>query len=335
MNQRRRGEMFHAAVAITALLSAGLCLAAQPAALAQSSYPSRAIKLVVGFPAGTSVDTLARLVADKLQPALGQPIVVENVAGAAGNIAADRVSKSEPDGHTLLMAGNAVIVINQSVYEKLPYDPIKDFLPISQIAVTPNVLVVHPGLAATTTQELVALARSQPDGLTYAHAGIGISQHLAGELFNKMAGIATRPVAYRGGNMMFPDLVAGRVNFCFCSIVTSMPLVREGKLRALAVTSLQRWPSVAELPTMVESGFPGFDATAWFGLMAPAGTPASIIDRLHRETVGALAAPDLRKTLDELGMGAIGNSPAEFTAAIRQEVPYWQKIIKEIGLKQQ
>lgn len=299
--------------------------------VAQDAYPSKPVKIIVGFPSGSVADVLARLVADKLQ--LGQPVVVEGMTGAAGNIAADHVAKAKPDGHTLLLAGNASVVVNQSLYEKLPYDPEKDLAPISQLAVTPNVLVVHSDSPVKTVEDLVALARTKPDRLTYAHAGIGISQHLGAELFKQMARVDIRGVGYRGGPAMFSDLLAGRVDICFCNVVTALPQVNEGKLRALAITSSQRSPLAPNLPTMAESGFPGFEATAWFGLMAPAGTPASIIETLHRETARALANPDLRKAFGALGMIAIGNSPTEFSAAIKAEVPYWNKLIKTMGLK--
>jgi tripartite-type tricarboxylate transporter receptor subunit TctC len=300
---------------------------------ADGPYPDRTIKIVVGLPPGGAPDTTARMLAEKLQSAWGKPVVVENVAGAAGNIAADRVAKSAPDGYTLLLAGNASIVVNLNLYEKLPYDPVKDLVAISQVSMTPNVLAVPPDLPAKSVAELVAMARAQPDGLTYGHGGVGISQHLAGELFKHMGGLVIRPVGYRGAPAVMPDLMAGRISLCFCNITNVLPLARDGKLRALAVTSLKRSPAAPELPTMQEAGFAGFDATAWFGLMAPAGTPAAIVEKLHRQTVQALAAEDVRAKFDALGMEPIGNSPAEFAAVIRTEIPYWEKIIKVVGLK--
>ena len=319
----------------TAVLAVAAMSLAPQMCFAQAAYPDRTIKLVIGFPAGTSVDVLARLMADKLRADLGQAVVVENLLGAGGNISADRVAKSEPDGYTLLLTGNAAIVVNKSVYEKLPYDPVRDLMPISQIAVTPNVLVVHPDMAVKTTQQLVAFSRSRPNELTYAHAGVGISQHLAGELFKTMAGLDIRPIGYRSATAIYPDLLERRVDMCFCNIVTAMPLVAEGKLRALAVTSLQRWPTAPDLPTVSEAGFPGFDATAWFGLMAPRGTPGTIIDRLHRAAANALMSPGIHKSMTDLGMGMIGNSPAEFAAVIQREIPFWRNLVREIGLTPQ
>jgi tripartite-type tricarboxylate transporter receptor subunit TctC len=323
-----------ATLAVTLMLSGSIVLTTPtPDALAQAPYPSRAIKLVVGFPAGTTPDTLARLVADGVQASLGQPIVVENSVGAGGNIAADRVAKAEPDGYTLLMAGNAALVVNQSLYAKLPFDPAKDFAVISQIAITPNVLVVHPDVPANTVQDLVAIAKAKPDDLAYAHVGLGTSQHLAAELFKNAAGVSMRGVAYRGGNTSLPDLIAGRVQVCFCNIATSIPLVKDGKLRALAVTSPTRSPIAPELPTMQEAGFPGFAADAWFGLVAPAGTPETVIARLHAELTKHLGEPALRKTMTELGMVPVANSPSEFAGAVAQESAYWASAIQRMGLR--
>lgn len=325
-----------ATLAVTLMLSGSLVLTTPTSgALAQAPYPSRAVKIVVGFPAGTTPDTLARLVADGLQASLGQPIIVENSSGAGGNIAADRVAKAEPDGYTLLMAGNAALVVNQSLYEKLPFDPAKDFAPVSQVAITPNVLVVHPDVPAKTVQELVAVAKARPDDFAYAHIGLGTSQHLAAELFKSAAGVNIRGVGYRGGNTSLPDLIAGRVQICFCNIATSIPLVKEGKLRALAVTSPTRSPIAPELPTMQEAGFPGFAADAWFGIVAPAGTPTTVIARLHAELAKCLSEPPLRKTMTELGMVPVANSPGEFAGAVAQESAYWASAIQRMGLKVQ
>ena len=251
-------------------------------AVADANYPDKAVKIIVGLPPGGAPDTTARLLAEKFQDAWGRPVVVENVAGAAGNIAADRVAKSAPDGYTLLLAGNASIVVNLNLYEKLAYDPVQDLVPISLATMTPNILAVHPDVPAKSVAELAEFARAKPDVLTYGHGGVGISQHLAGELFKHMGGLAVQGVSYRGAPAIMPDLLAGRLSYCFCNITNVLPLAQEGKLRALAVTSLKRSPSAPDLPTMAEFGFPGFDATAWFGLMAPAGTPPAIVRETSR-----------------------------------------------------
>jgi tripartite-type tricarboxylate transporter receptor subunit TctC len=307
-------------------------LALFSAASAQT-YPDKPIRLLVGFAAGGPADITARLIGDRLAEVWGQPVIVENVTGAAGNLATDRVAKSAPDGYTLLAAASATIVTNPSLYQKLPFDPVKDLAPITQACYTPNILAVHPDLPARSVQELVAYARQNPGTLTFGSAGAGTSQHLAGELFRTMAGIDIQHVPYRGIAAVMPDLIAGRLTMAFGNISAVLPLVRDGKLRALAVTSTRRYAAVPELPTMIEEGFAGFDSTAWFGLMAPAGTPPDLIEKLHRESVRILALPDVRKRFEDLGIEVIGNTPAEFAAVIRSETPHWAKVIRDAGIK--
>ena len=307
-----------------------LLIVGSPAA--QTTYPEKPIRMVVGFPPGSQPDTVARLLGQKLAEALGKSIVVDNAMGAAGNIAADRVAKAAPDGYTLGQLSQAQLVVNPSLY-KLPYDPVKDFTPISQIIVTPFVLVVHNAVAAKSVKELVALAKAQPGALTFASAGSGSAHHMAAELFKSIANLDIRHIPYKGGPAAIPDLLGGRVMIMFGPIQTVMPVVREGKLRALAVTSLRGSPAVPELPTIAESGYPGFEFRVWYGLLAPARTPAVIVRKLHLETVKALALPDLRARLADLGMESIGNSPDEFAAAIKSEIPKWAKVIKEAGIK--
>jgi tripartite-type tricarboxylate transporter receptor subunit TctC len=217
--------------------------------------------------------------------------------------------------------------------DKLGFDPVKDFAPITQVFVGANVLVVPATSSIKSLAELVDAARAQPGKLTYAHAGAGTSQHLGAELFKAVAGLDIQPIAYRGTTALLPDLLAGRVSLSFGNIVNMLPLVREGKLRAFAVTSIRRSAVAPELPTMAESGYPGFEAVPWFGLMAPAGTPAPVIERLHRETVRALAAPDVRKKLNDLGLDVLGGTPREFAAAIEREIPIWAGVIKQAGIK--
>src|SRR6266446_883934 len=283
-------------------------------ALAQAGYPEQTVRILVGFSPGVAPDVTARLLADKLSAAWSKPVVVENVTGAGGNIAVARVAKAPPDGYVLGMNGNGSLVFSPSIYDKLSFDPIRDFAPISQIFVGANVLVVPNDVPAKTLPELVALARAQPGALTYAHAGAGTSQHLAAELFKFIARIDLRPVAYRGTTALLPDLLAGRVSLSFANVSNVMPLVREGKLRAFAVTSVKRSAVAPDLPTMAESGYPGFEAVPWFGLMAPAGTPGAVIDKVHRDTVRILALPEVRKRLTDLGLDLIGGSPAELAA---------------------
>jgi len=300
---------------------------------AAQDYPDRPIRLLVGFAAGGPADVMARLVGDKLAEVWGKPVIVENITGGAGNVAADRVAKAAPDGYTLMAAASATIVTNPSLYPKLGFDPVKDFAPITQAVYTPNLLAVPAGLPVNSVAQLVAYARAQPGKVTFGSAGVGTSQHLAGELFKTMAGIDITHVPYRGIAAVMPDLLAGRISMVFGNITAVLPLVRDGRLRALAVTSPRRWASVPDLPTMIEVGYKDFDSTAWFGLMAPAGTPQPIIDRIHQEAVRILARPDIRKRFDEIGMEAIGNTPAEFAAVIAAETPQWAKVIKDAGVK--
>jgi tripartite-type tricarboxylate transporter receptor subunit TctC len=231
------------------------------------------------------------------------------------------------------MIGNGSLVFSPSLYDKLSFDPIKDFAPITQVFVGANVLVVPLETPARSLPELVALARAQSGKLSYAHAGAGTSQHLAAELFKSMLGVDIQPVAYRGTTALLPDLLAGRVSMSFGNIVNVLPLVREGKLRGFAVTSAKRSAIAPDLPTMAESGYPGFEAVPWFGLMTPAGTPSAIIDRLHRDTVKVLSLPDVRKRFNDLGLDVLGGTPAEFAAAIERETPQWGRIIRQAGIK--
>jgi len=314
-------------------LSIAVLLLLVSPSFAQANYPEQIVRILVGFPAGTAPDVAARVVADRLTLSFGKPVVVENISGANGNIACDRVAKSPPDGYTLVMCGNGSLVIAPSLYDKLPYDPVKDFVPISRVFVATNILVVHPDVAAKSLPELVALARATPGELTYGHTGIGSSQHLASELFKSMAKLSIQPIAYRGSTAVLPDLLAGRITMSFSNIVNVAPLVKEGKLRAFAVSSSKRSALVPDLPTMAESGYPGYEAVPWFGLMAPAGTSQAIIDKVHQETVKALAMPDVRKKLEDFGLDVIGGTPAEFAARIKAEIPYWAKVIKDAGIK--
>lgn len=299
---------------------------------AQTDYPQKPLRLVVGLPGGSQADTVARLFGQKLAEALGKPVVVENLAGAAGNIAADRVAKAAPDGYTLGLLGEVQIVINPSLY-KLAYDPVNDFAPVSQVAVYPNMLVVHNAVQAKNVKELVTLAKAQSGGLTFASGGSGTSPHMAAELFKSVAGLDIRHVPYKGVVVAMPDLLGGRVTMMLGPIGLVLPMVREGKLRALAVTSLKRSSAAPDSPTIAESGYPGFEYAGWYGLLAPAGTPATIVRRLSLETVKALALPDLRAKLADLGLDATGNSPDEFAAIIKVEMPKWANVIKDAGIK--
>jgi len=314
--------------ALTALLIAGAGEAA-----AQANYPDKTVRIIVGFVAAGPADISARVVGDKLSQAWGQPVVIENVAGAGSNLAGERVAKSPPDGYTLLLGTNLQIAANPSLYGRMSFDPVKDLVPISQMVSTPNILAVNNDVPAKTVQELVALTRAQPGKHTFGSAGVGTSQHLSGELFKSMAHLDIAHIPYRGGAPVITDLLGGRLTMFFGNISLVLPQIREGKLRGLAVTSAKRFGATPELPTMIESGFPGFEAIVTFGLLAPTGTSPAIIDKIHRDTVRALAMADVRKRFDDLGMEVVGDTPAEYAASLRGEVPRWAKVIKEAGLK--
>jgi len=326
LTRRMAGAMITATLGAATFLGAG-------DAVAQSNYPEKSIRIVNLNPPGGTGDLLARLIGDQLAARFGKSVVVENMPGAGGSIAAAHVAKAAPDGYTLLVSGDAALVTNISLYDKLAYDPVKDLAPISQLVTTPNVLVVPADLPVKSVAELAALVRSKPATYTFAHGGLGFSTHLSGELFKTMAQLDLQHVMFR--TPVYPDLIAGRVTMCFCNIAQALPLARENKLRALAVTSPKRSPAAPELPTIDESGFPGFDVTSWFALMAPAGTPQPIIDKLHGEIVRILAMPDIRQKLSDLGMEIVGNSPAELAALIKTQTPQRAQLIKASGAKMQ
>jgi tripartite-type tricarboxylate transporter receptor subunit TctC len=300
---------------------------------AQAGYPDKPIRIIVGFSPGVAPDVTMRLFGDKWNESWAKGVTVENVTGAGGNTAVERGAKAAPDGYTLLMGGNAALVINPNLFDKLPYDPIKDFAYITQVFIVPNLVVVPPDVPAKTIQELIALAKEKPDYFIAGHAGIGTSQHLGGELFMKMTGVTFQQVPYRGTTQILPDLLGGRLNLFFGNISNVLPLVREGKLRAFGITSKKRSPQIPDLPTMEELGFKDFEATAWFGLMAPAGTPQPILNRIHAETVKTLAMPDVRAKLEGIGLQLVGNTPAEFLDIVRKETPMWGRVIKDAGIK--
>ncbi len=311
-------------------MTAALALAAIPA-WALAAYPERPVQLVVPFAAGSAVDVLGRLLAEHMAPVLGVPVVVQNVPGAAGNIGVAQVAKATPDGYTLVLSGDAAIVVNPAIYDKLPYEPLRDLAPVSQITVTPNILVVGNQVPARSVAELVALAKAQPGKLSFASPGAGTSGHRAGELLRSGAGIDIVHVPYK--NSPLTDVVGGNVTMFYAPTATALPLVRDGKLRALATSTLQRLAVLPDLPTMAELGFPGFEAVAWFGLLAPAGTPPEALQRLHAAAVQALALPAVRERLAGMGAQPVGSTPAEFARLIADETPRWARLMRAAGIK--
>lgn len=301
-------------------------------ASAQSNYPEKPVRILVGYSPGGPADISARLIAQQLSEAWAKPVVVENVLGAGGNVATERVAKSPPDGYTLLGAAAPQIVINLSLYGTLPFDPARDLAPISQVCIATTLLAVNNAVPARSVGELVALAKSQPGKLTFASAGSGTVPHLVGELFKAVAGIDIVHVPYKGATAAVPDLLSGRVTMFFAP-PTVLPLVRDGKLRGLAVTSAKRSAVAPDLPTVAELGFPGFEANSWYGLLAPTGTPQAVVRKIHAATVKALTMPDVRAKFADLAMEPTGTSPEEMARSIKEEIPRWAKVIRDSGAK--
>ena len=296
-------------------------------------YPTRPIRLVVPFPAGGTTDILARAVSQKLTEAFGQAVVVDNRPGAAGNIGSDLVAKSTPDGYTLLMGTVGTHAINPSLYAKMPYDHVKDFIPVVLVAGVPNVLVVNPALPVNSVADLIKLAKDKPGTINFASSGSGTSIHLSGELFKTMAGVDMTHVPYKGSAPALTDLIGGQVQIMFDNLPSSLAQIKAGKLRAVAVTSLKRAPALPDVPTISESGLPGFEASSWFGVLAPAGTPAPIVARLNAEVNKWLQSPEGKEQLLAQGAEVAGGSPEQFVAHIRAETDKWAKVVKASGAK--
>ena len=300
---------------------------------AQGAYPTKPIRLVVPFPPAGTTDILARAIAQRWTETLGQSVVVDNRPGAGGNIGADLVAKAAPDGYTLLMGTVGTHAINPSLYGKLPYDHVKDFTPVVLVAGVPNVLVVNPALPVQNVQELIAYAKANPAKLNFASSGSGTSIHLAGELFKVMTGVQMTHVPYKGSAPALQDLLGGQAQLMFDNLPSSLAPIRAGKLRALAVTSATRAPALSDVPTVAEAGVPGFEASSWFGVLAPAGTPAAIVTRLNAEAVKWLATPDAKEKMLANGANAVGGSPEDFAAFIQAETVKWAKVVKESGAR--
>jgi tripartite-type tricarboxylate transporter receptor subunit TctC len=297
------------------------------AALAQA-YPAKPIRIVVPFAAGGAVDTLARLVGPKLTDSLGQPIVIDNRPGAGGNLAADLVAKAAPEGYTVLLTTNGH-AISPALYRKLPFDAVKDFAPVTQLLATTLILVANPKFPATTTKELIALAKARPGALNYGSTGVGNPLHLTMELLKISAGIDIVPVPYKGDAPLSTALLAGEVDVAVVPLATSVQNIKAGRIKALAVTGARRIVSLPDVPTVAESGVPGFDSTSWQGLFAPSGTPRDIVLRLQRETAKALNAPEVRERLMGLGGQIVASTPEEFEAKFRADLAMFARIIRE------
>jgi tripartite-type tricarboxylate transporter receptor subunit TctC len=305
---------------------------AQSTPVKNPAWPKQAIRIVVTFPAGGAPDILARVLAESWQPVLNVPVLIENRPGVGGNIGADVVAKSSPDGYTLLIGTVGIHAINGALYNKMPFDPIADFTPISFLASTPNVLVVNKQLGVTSVRELITLAKAKPNQLTFGSSGIGTSLHMSGELFNEIAGVQIRHIPYKGRAQSLPDLLGGRISMLFDNLSSALPLVQQQEIIALGVTTLKRSPAAPVIPTLAEQGLPNFEAVSWFSLMAPAGLPKDLQQQLNRLTIEALSKPDVKQKLLMSGLEPNPGSPRELSKLILEESSKWSKLIKKAGI---
>ena len=316
-------------VRATLVAFAALLMAAPT--VAQTGYPDRPVRIIVGFTAGSATDITARMFAQKLNAAWNVPVTVENIPGAGGSVGGDRVAKAAPDGTTLYWGANGAMTINPSLSPSPTFDPARDLAPIARVLVMASIVAINNDMPAKSVAELFALAKAKPGQLSYASPGVGTPQHIAGELLKSLAGVDIIHVPYRGA--VLTDVMSGRVTMTLQNMGTILPVVRDGKLRGLAVTSLERVAVIPELPTLAESGFPGFEAVSWFGLLAPAGTPAPIIAKLHGDIAKIAAQADMQERLAQLGLDAAVNSPDEFAAVIKADIAKWAKVIKDANIK--
>ncbi|WP_431514204.1 Bug family tripartite tricarboxylate transporter substrate binding protein [Variovorax sp. DAIF25] len=311
------------------LLAAALPLAlAMGPAAAQQDYPAKPIRLIVPFTPGGVTDTGARVVADKLGARLGQSVVVDNRPGASGNIGTQMVASAAPDGYTLLLGFDGTLVINPHVYAKVPFDTLKDFVPVSKIGDAVLIIVVHPSVPAKTLSELVAYSKTNPGGVSYGSAGTGSTPHLAGELLKARTGANFVHVPYKGGGQSMTDLVGGSLPMLYTAVAGAYPFVQKGQIRPIAVSSAQRLASLPDVPTVAESGVPGFESSSWIGILAPAKTPQPIVERLQRELHAVVQSPEVRERLASLGISALGNTPGEFGQQIRADLAKYDQIVK-------
>jgi tripartite-type tricarboxylate transporter receptor subunit TctC len=303
-----------------------------PVALNAQNYPTKSIRFIVPFPPGGGNDTIARLMGQKLTASTGQQVLVDNRPGAGGAIGAEAAAKAPADGYTLFLAGVATHGINPNLRKKLPYDPLRDFDAVSQIAAAPLLVVVHPSLPIQSVKQLVALAKARPGQINYASNGAGGSSHLAVELFSMMSGAKMTHIPYKGLSLALTELLSGEVQVMFSSAVAMLPQVKAGKLRAVAMTGAQRSPAIPDIPTVAEAGVPGYETGSWYGIVVPAGTPKAAIDRLSKEIIAIVHSPEITNRLNSEAVIPVGSTPAEFTAHIKNELARWAKAIRQAGL---
>jgi tripartite-type tricarboxylate transporter receptor subunit TctC len=314
------------------LVTAGTLALAVSSAFAQT-YPSKSIRLISPFAPGGGADITARALAAKLTPALGQQVVVDNRGGAGGLVGVELATKAPPDGYTLVLGTIGNIAVAPALYSRMPYDPQKDLVPIGQTANALNVLVVHPSLPAKTVKEFIAVAKKNPGQLMYGSSGAGAADHLAGELFNTMAGVKMVHIPYKGGAPAMLDLVGGQVQLVFSTVATALGSIQANRIRPIAMAGNQRYERLPEIPTIAEAGLKGFEANNWYGLFAPAGTPREIVARVHAETAKALAMPDVKARLLDAGIIATPSTPEQFTGYIKSETQKWAKVVKAANIK--
>lgn len=320
----------------SSLLAAAVAAALAPSARAQTArndYPVKPVKLVVGFAPGGAVDFLGRLIGDKFREGLGQSMIVENRAGAGGNIATEYVARADPDGYTVLVASFGPITVSPSLYRKLPYDPVRDFTAISNLVAVENVLVVHPSVPAKNVKELIALTRRTRGGITYGSSGVSTTGHLAGELFRQQTGAEMIHVPYKGGAPAMTALLSGEIQAIFATVPTAVQLIRAGKLRALGATGENRLVALPEVPTVAEGGVKGFNVSSWYGLLAPAGTASTIVARLNRESHRVLALADVKEKLLDQGLTPSPSKPEQLAERIRNDIVMWKKVVEKAGIQ--
>lgn len=305
---------------------------AQGCARAQEAWPVKPIRFILPFPPGGGTDILGRIVSERLSASLGQPVVIENRGGAGGNVGAETAAKSAPDGYTIVLVAPS-LAISPSLYSRLNYDPVKDFAPVSLVATVPNVMITHPSVPARTLAEFIALAKTRPGGMNFGSGGNGTSNHLAGELFNIVAGVKLVHVPYKGVNLAMNDVLSGEIHLVVIGVPAAAPHIKAGRLRALALIAPQRAPAVPEVPTAAEAGLADFEVTTWYGVLAPAGTARTIVARLNTELVKAMHAPELKERLAALATEPTTSSPEEFAAYIKQEIAKWGEVVRKAGLK--
>ena len=324
--------MTHRIVSLTAIVALAAAMGSAVAQSGGANFPDKPIKIVVTFTTGGAPDILARLIGERLTAAWGQPVIVDNKPGAGGNLGADFVAKAPPDGYTIVVGTVGTHSINGALYSKMPYDMVKDFTPITLLATTPNMLVINNDVPAKNLKDFIALGKKEGK-MTFASSGSGTSIHVSGELFKTMTGIDMVHIPYKGRATAIPDVLGGRVTMMFDNMPSSLALVREGKLRALGVTSSTRSPAAPDIPTIAESGLPGFDAVSWFALFAPANTPKPIIDKLQAEVRRILKTPEIAKRLADNGLDPVASTPEELALYQKSEIIKWAKVVKDSGAK--